>query len=267
MQDSAHRVILVVVVSMFMMLMLASFIIAMFFQYQKRQLLYYKNVDQLKSDYERNLLTAQLEMQEQTLCNISQEIHDNIGLSLTLAKLNLNSIESSNLATLHLLLSESKDLLTKAINDLSDLSKSFSADIIMNLGFLQSIEHEILRLRRILSYNIVFVTTGEPIFIESKVEVLLFRIFQECINNILKHARASVIDIQVKFASDVLALIVADNGVGFNVEETAFNRKRGAGIQNIRSRAELVSGITSITSDSSNGTKVMITIPIKQATI
>jgi len=132
---------------------------------------------QLKLEYEKNLLTAQLEIQENTLLNISQEIHDNIGLSLTLAKLNLNSVEIDDKNRSMSLVSCSGDLITKAINDLNDLSKSFNAEVIMNQGFLYSIEHEICRIKKHLTHKI------ECDIIVSNISGITQQHYQTCIGN------------------------------------------------------------------------------------
>jgi signal transduction histidine kinase len=87
MQNTHYNVMIVILASAILILLMASFIITIFFLYRKRQLAYYKAIEELRLDYEKSLLRTQLEIQEQTLQHISREIHDNINLSLTLAKL------------------------------------------------------------------------------------------------------------------------------------------------------------------------------------
>lgn len=263
MQDQTRNIITLVIFSMLLMVILTTFIISIYFQYQKRQIVFFNNIDQLKLEYEKNLLTAQLEIQENTLLNISQEIHDNIGLSLTLAKLNLNSIECSDTKKLENLLSNTKELLTKAIIDLSDLSKSFNAEVIMNQGFLPSIEHEILRLKKLLSHKVEYHISGEPYFIDSKIEILLFRIFQESLNNILKHAAATKVLISLSYNPDEFIFSIVDDGIGFDLNKAMSLKKSRAGIKNIRKRAELISGKVTIESQEKIGTTICINIPIK----
>ncbi|MET0571738.1 MAG: ATP-binding protein [Pedobacter agri] len=261
MQDQSTNIIIVVIVSMLLMLILVVFIIFIFFHYQKRYILYYNNIAQLKLEYEKNLLTAQLEIQENTLLNISQEIHDNIGLSLTLAKLNLNSVEIEDKNKSLSLVSYSGELITKAINDLSDLSKSFNAEVIMNQGFLYSIEHEIHRIKKHLTHKIAYNITGEPYHIDSKIEILLFRIFQESLNNIIKHASASEISIKINYMVNEFIFTVIDNGKGFDLDEILANKKSRAGLKNIKKRAALIQAKAEIESKLNIGTSITITIP------
>src|SRR5262245_50630477 len=79
------------------LLLLTSFFMSFLFIYEKKQATYFETIEKLKHDHERDILQTQLEMQEQTFQHISREIHDNISLSLTLAKLNLNTFEWNDL--------------------------------------------------------------------------------------------------------------------------------------------------------------------------
>ena len=93
MQKAHYDIVLFVLVSTLLILLMAGFIVTILYLYRKKQLAYFKTIEELKLDHEKNLLRTQLEMQEQTLQHIAREIHDNISLSLTLAKLNLNTLD------------------------------------------------------------------------------------------------------------------------------------------------------------------------------
>ena len=86
------QIIFFIIIPTILIFLLAGLIITILYFYQKRQIIYEKNLNALKLDFEKNILKTQVEIQEQTFQNISREIHDNISLSLTLAKLNLNTI-------------------------------------------------------------------------------------------------------------------------------------------------------------------------------
>src|SRR6266513_24872 len=87
---------LFLIVTTLLILFLVALISTILFLYQKKRIAFIKNFEEVKIDYEKNLLKTQLEIQEHTFQNISQEIHDNISLSLTLAKLNLNTLDLSD---------------------------------------------------------------------------------------------------------------------------------------------------------------------------
>ena len=104
---------------------------------------YYREIhekDQRLARFQQELLKAQLEIQEQTIKQISKEIHDNIGQVLSLAKLNLNTMDISNREATDKI-SSSKDLVSKAILDLRGLLRNLRSDNIENIGLYRAIEY------------------------------------------------------------------------------------------------------------------------------
>jgi two-component system, NarL family, sensor kinase len=261
MQDLPSNIIIITIFITLLIIGLVAFLIAIFFLYQKRQILYFKNIEKLTLEHENNLLTAQLEIQESTFLNVSQEIHDNIGLSLTLAKLSLNSIEVLDFKKTQILLFNSSELITKAINDLSDLSRSFNAEIITNQGLATSLEKEISRIKQNLNYDVDYQIVGEPFYLDSEKEVLLFRIFQESVNNIIKHASAVHVKVELHYNENDFKLIITDDGKGFNKDEVQ-TKKTGAGLANIFKRASLMNAIATVESKLNCGTVINIKLPL-----
>lgn len=93
MQPDIRQIILFIIITTVLIFLLASLIISMLYSYQKKLLAHQQNMASLKLNFEKTLLRTQIEIQEQTFQNISRDIHDNISLSLTLAKLNLNTLD------------------------------------------------------------------------------------------------------------------------------------------------------------------------------
>ena len=118
MQTQKGDIILLIIFTSVLLLLLLSFIAAVLFLYQKKSILYNKEMEDVKNNYDKNLLRMQLEMQEQTFQDIAREIHDNIGLSLTLAKLQLNTVDYTEHKTTAESINSSIDLISKAIQDL-----------------------------------------------------------------------------------------------------------------------------------------------------
>src|SRR5207247_4363609 len=121
-----------------------------FVQSQRRKILHQKEMFDLKVKFEQTILQSQLEIQEQTFRNISQEIHDNIEQVLSLAKLNLNTIPHENV-TDKIYLTE--ELLGKAISDLRDLSKSFHPEKISDIGIVNATRHELFTFQKVSKIN------------------------------------------------------------------------------------------------------------------
>ncbi|MEO6253287.1 MAG: sensor histidine kinase [Ferruginibacter sp.] len=242
----------------FLLLLFISFIVTIVYKYQQKQNAHFKDIETLKTSHENTLLQSQLEIQEQTFQNISREIHDNIGQKLTLAKLHLNTLVYDDKNKTAAQVNDSINIIGEAINDLSDLSHSMSSEIILNNGLIKALEYEENQLKRSGLYEIHFTTTGNPIYLESSTELVLFRIVQEVLNNIVKHAAASSIKMHVHYNEAYLSIEIHDNGKGFNVAEHI----QGTGVQNIKKRTALLNGNLEINSNKHTGTEIKIKIPL-----
>jgi signal transduction histidine kinase len=240
------------------MLVLVVFITLIIYRYQQKQNAYFKNIETLKASHENAMLQSQLEIQEQTLQNISREIHDNIGQKLTLAKLHLNTVSFDDKEKTVTQVNDSINIIGEAINDLSDLSHSMSSEIILNNGLIKALEYEESQLKRSGLYKIQFTTTGNQVYLDSSTELVLFRIVQEVLNNIIKHASASTIQMHVHYNEADLSIEINDNGKGFNLAENI----KGTGLQNIKKRTALLNGNLQISSNENMGTEIKIKIPL-----
>ena len=138
------------------------------------------------------LLQTQLEIQEQTLKTISQEIHDNIGQVLSLAKLNLSRMDINKQDQLKEKIADSKNLVSKAIQDLRDLARSMNTDNITAMGLAKALEYEVEMLRK-TGFVVSFDVNGNVVRQEPQKELILFRIIQEIFNNIIKHAESTAL--------------------------------------------------------------------------
>ena len=263
MQKSNYDVILFLLVTTLLILLMSSFIITILYLYRKRQIIYLKTIESLKLDYEKNLLKTQLEIQEQTFQNISRDIHDNISLSLTLAKLNLNTLDWNFLAKTKNQIYSSLEQISKAIVDLSDISKSLNSELIINQGLIKALEKEISKLKEMNLFELNYEITGNPIFMDSQKELVIFRIVQEAFNNIIKHAKATSVDLKLHYTETNIEVSILDNGIGFCKEtlELNANKESKAGLNNMKKRATLFNGKTEINSEPNSGTCIVITIP------
>lgn len=247
-----------------LILLLSGFIITILLLYQKKQFLFQKNMEDIRLSYEKDLLEAQLEIQEQTFMDVSRDIHDNISLSLTLSKLYLNTLNYKDLAALQDKISISVTLIGEAIHNLSNISKSLNADIIKHYGLLKALENEINALRKTGLYEIQYQVSGAPVFMDCKKELILFRIVQEAFNNIIKHARAKKISLLLHYCASQLELQVADDGIGFSMDEVQKRKKirPTAGLNNIRQRTKILNGECLIKGNDNAGATIKISIPI-----
>ncbi len=261
MQKTTNDIIIFLLTTTLLILIMGGFILTIFFIYRKRQTAFLKEVEQIKSDYEKNLLRIQLEIQEQTFQTISRDIHDNINLSLTLAKLNLNTINLSEKQKSIVHINSSVEFVSKAINDLTDLSRSMNSDIIIEQGLITALQQEINKLKQLDWFTIKFELTGMPVFMDAQKELFIFRIVQEAFNNILKHAHATNVKLSLDYSNGNVDITINDDGVGFVNSNGIQKTCPTAGLKNMQKRAELLSGVFGIESTPGYGTQIKITIP------
>jgi len=263
MQVQNNNIALLVITSTLILLFLLSFIVAILFLYRKKNTLYFKQLEDVNNNHEKNLLQTQLEIQEQTFQDIAREIHDNIGLSLTLAKLQLNTIDYSDLLKIREHINSSVDLIGKSINDLSDISKSFNSEAIKTNGLYNTLKIESEKINGSGKHLVEFIEKGNIVFLDANKELILYRIAQEALNNVLKHADASRIWIKLIYDTTHISLSITDNGMGFDKDEIEIYRSGQVhtGLNNIRNRTKTLNGSVVITSKPGNGTSVCITAP------
>ena len=241
-----------------MFLLLGFFIINFLFVYQKRQLEYFKDRERLKNEFHQELLTAHLEIHEHTLKHISQEIHDNIGQVLSFIKLNLSSVESLSAKERLVKIDDTRKLVSHVINELRDLSKSLSYEKIADKGLLDTIRFEIERMNKTVSFSIHLKIEGQALPLGNQRELVVYRIFQESIHNIISHSKARHVNISLQYSPEIFNLILEDDGIGFCQDDVEISG--GTGIKNMRNRATLIGANLSILSAVNQGciTKVSL---------
>jgi signal transduction histidine kinase len=219
----------------------------------------------LKSQYEKEILQSQIEVQNSTLKYIGQELHDNIGQLLSVTKINLGVMEEAlaekNYDEFAFNFHQANDLVTEIINEVRGLSKSLDDNFVQEFGLTESIAHELHRIRKTRKFTTDFVIQGEKYALGFEREIVLFRIMQEVFNNALKHSGAEKLEIGIQYNTDSITLIVGDNGKGFDYEEV-MNKKiseSGAGLRNIKRRAALIDFTCELTSLAGKGTKYILT--------
>ena len=248
-------------------LFIVFFILFVFFygRVMERQNKLLLQEQELRNQYEETLLQTQLEIQEQTLKTISEEIHDNIGQALSLAKLKLNTLKYDQPDLLVEKINDSRELVSKAIRDLRDLSRSLNTDSIASMGLVRAIELE-LELFRKSGFQTTLYTEGEIRKMEPQQELILFRIVQESLNNIIKHAEAKTIRVTALYTADELDLQVEDDGKGADPSQLDMdgNSYKSLGLRNMSNRAGMIGGTFSINSVPGNGTIIKLNIPFNK---
>jgi len=239
------------------------FIIYFVVLYRNRQLKNEQEQEELHANFRQELLKTQLEVQEQTLNYISTEIHDNITQVLSFVKLTLGNIAGAIEEEKRGKILETRELVAQSITDLRDLSKSLSFEHIASQGLIRTIEKEVERIDKSGLIKVSLEQEGNSYPLGEQRELVLFRIFQESLNNTLKHAEAGHLKILLQYNADLFILSLEDDGSGFSTER--LENKSGSGLRNIENRAALIGGTATIDSSPGKGCNIKVVLnPLKQ---
>jgi two-component system, NarL family, sensor kinase len=236
----------------FILLIVCFAFILFFVWFKERQVKLIRAKLKMETDFEQTLLNTQIEIQEQTLTSVSHEIHDNIGQTLTVAKLNLSAFKDAGPV---------KDLITKAIQDLRLLSKSLNSDRIQSLGFEEAMKYDLEQIDYSKQFEISTQQSGDPVALPSNTNLILYRVCQEILNNTIKHSEAKNIDVAWEYTAKYVCVTIQDNGKGFEVNKIMqANAKEGLGLHSMTKRIQMIKGSLEITSEIGKGTKHVIQI-------
>lgn len=249
------------------LLLLAVFLFTFFIFFQRRQTKNREEQLKLKAQYEKEILHAQIEIQNQTLAYIGHELHDNIGQLLSVTTINLNvmeeSLESKDYDDFHANFHQAKQLMADIIEEVRGLSKSLDGSFVKDFGLVNSISNELQRIRKTRKFETEIIIEGDTYNLGVQQEIIVFRIVQEVLNNAIKHAKATHISVSLNYELNAFRLIIADNGIGFDLS-TVFKQtidKSGIGLKSIQNRIALINGEAVFESANGKGTKVIIHLP------
>lgn len=252
-----NEIVFITIISTLFLLIIVGFFIAFISQYQKRQKENELEQIRLKETFNQELLNTQLELKEQVFKQISQEIHDNIGQSLTVAKMQLNFIsneEDKEKAK------TAKELITRSLEDLRDLSKSLNGNYILREGFEASVVREAAYIDKAGKMACVVRGHYPEGFIDSNSEIILFRCVQECLSNAVKYSNGSEIVIEMTGENEAFSLEVRDNGEGMPKD---WREHQGVGMDSLSKRVGVLYGDLKIESAEGEGTRICINLNLK----
>jgi two-component system NarL family sensor kinase len=250
-----------IIITTLVFLIAAAFVLAYMLVYNSRKKKHMEEKAQMKLAFEAEMAKTQLEVQEQTMQTIGADLHDNIGQLLSLTSLTLNSIEMGKPVKAREKIDAAIDLTLRSIKEMRLLGKLLQGDQLVVLGLSAAIRHEIAWMERSGKYKVSYEDDGElPAVNNPDKDLVIFRILQEILNNIIKHALASRIRIKLGYLDGSLQLQVNDNGKGFDPGNLDAEQ-HGMGLLNIQKRAGIIGGEVAIASRPGKGTSITIITP------
>ena len=260
-----QEIYVIILIGIALALLLVGFIVTTLFLYQRRQHRQEQQLTRMKDEYQQELLRSQLEIQETTFKTIAMELHDNIGQVLSVVKLSLSVLPLDKEHPAYESVQNSRQMLNKVIYDMGNLTKSLHTDRIAQIGLVEAMRFDLESIRRTGLLEVDFSVDGPEYQLEDQRAIFLYRMFQEMLNNILKHSRATRVNIAVNYSIDnKFVLQVEDNGVGFDVDKKRVqaSSSSGIGLKSMTNRASLIGAQISVQSQPGKGTAIQVELPL-----
>ncbi|WP_448700929.1 sensor histidine kinase [Mucilaginibacter sp. AW1-3] len=250
-----------IIISTIIFLLAPAFLLVYVLIYNQRKKRHIEEKAQMQLTFEAELIKTQLEIREQTMQTIGADLHDNIGQLLSLTSLTLNSVELEGSHKAKPKIEAAIDLMAKSIKEMRLLGKLLQGDQLVGSGLPEAIRYQMNWLERSEQYEIVYYQENEtPAKNNPDTDLILFRILQEILNNIIKHAKATRIEVKLDYPEGKLLLQIADNGIGFDTADLSVS-SAGMGLRNIQKRAAIVGGEVNIESKAGEGTCIAVLMP------
>lgn len=190
---------------------------------------------------------------------IARELHDGVGHLLSSAKLNLSAMEEQDDEN-KVALENSMKIIDEALDETRTISHNLMPSALTELGFVAALQQLVRKINQAGKIKAVLQTDPENFELDETKSTALFRIVQEVVNNILKHAAANTINVSVNKQQQKVHLSIADDGIGFDAD--AINNSSGIGWKNIFARADMIHAAITINSLPGKGTTVQLQIPL-----
>lgn len=206
-------------------------------------------------DFQKGITQTVIETQEQVLNNISQDLHDDAGQQLTYINFQIENIKLDS-PELQKTLEPLSQSVTNLSQSIRSISHALNGQLLLQQDVIKAIAAEIKRLQKNTKIDIVY--SFEAIEVkkfDDNEKIIIYRIFQECINNVFKHAKASKMSILITTSPD-FKMIIEDNGKGFDFADK--KSKLSLGLLNMINRANSINYVLAVESQIGSGTKITL---------
>ncbi len=220
--------------------------------------------EELKNQHQIDLLETSLQVQEEERKRIAADLHDRLGSMLSTVKLIYGSLDESlerKNPEAQLNFEKANRLMDEAVLEVRRIAHGLSTGIVITHGLLPALEDLCESISKSKRLECRLLNYGADILLEQKMEIGIYRMIQEIVSNVLKHAEASQLILQVNKIPGWVNITIEDNGKGFDVQE--MKNKAGMGLKNLETRAANMKIRYHIDSTPGRGTISIIEIPLK----
>lgn len=263
MPEKQEDIFVTIIISSVFFVLLAVFLLLLLYLFLRKQRNNQKEKEEMKNKFEQTIIKSQLEIQNQTLNYIGSEIHDDISQVVYLAMLRIASLKEKVDEKQK---EEIYNYLRKVWHDLRNISHNLILNNFHQIGFIESLEQLLHNIEKTGKYKPTLSIDEEVNIdlLDKSVDVILYRMIQEVINNTLKHAACDKIDILIGKDNQLIKVEIRDNGIGFDTSLVKQDSP-GVGLNNIFSRAKLINASVNINSVLGGGTTFTIYLNSKSS--
>ena len=224
------------------------------------------NMDDLKR-VEREMLSLSIQTEEKERKRFAEDLHDSLGPLLSIIKLFINALKDTSLPQekKDYLINSADEILLEAISTAKNISYNLLPNLLSDFGLYMAIRSFCDRIKTVSDIAINYSSEDYPSDLNRHLETILFRILKELINNTIKHAAASQIDVRLYFDEELLHIDYSDNGKGFDINSAQNNESRG--LVNILNRVHYINGNIDFVTSHGNGVKVFISVDRKSLVV
>jgi signal transduction histidine kinase len=259
MNSAIFSVVIFVILSITIIILLTTFIITLARKFQIKHKEFEKSTEDIHQKHEQTMLQSYTDVQERTFEDISRELHDNIGQQLSLANFYMSSMDLSDKEKSFGQMEQLKSIIKNAMDDLSNLNKSVSNQVLASNGLIFAIDRSFDIMKNAGKFQVDFEVEGQSSYMSSESELMVFRIVQELLNNIIKHSQATSVKMKIVYEKKECLLFLQDNGKGMDTTKIS---STGLGLKNIQKRIEMLKATYSCIAIPNEGTTIQIKIPL-----
>lgn len=235
----------IVIVGTGIMLIMALFIVLFVMYYQRKQIEQQMRVKDMEAEFQRKLLEVSMASTEAERRRIAQDLHDDIGVLLSVTKLTFNALygQLGSKEQAERLAQQVREALDETISHVRRISRELVPTTLERFGLPAALQEFAAKSNGNNLLRVTFGCSGDENYrLEPKTELMLYRVAQELINNALKHSGAKNVHVQLSLPPHDFAMVIEDNGQGFSLESVRSRPSPGLGLDSIEGRLRIIDG-------------------------
>jgi signal transduction histidine kinase len=247
-------------------LILLFFIMLIVLLYQKRVLEHKSQVIQNEKTHQKKLLDASLEIAEQERVKIAANMHDDVGVLLSVLKLHLHRIKKNTHKPelIDELVHESNGIIDSSITTIRTISNDLMPPTLINLGFIKGVKELSRQINMSGLVAVNFLSEDLIVHLDKKIELQLYRLMKEILNNTIKHAKPKAMEIDIEVVERKLTITIMHDGMGITTESirSFTETSTGLGLKSILTRTELIEASIEFTILNQHQSNVKLEVPL-----